>query len=202
MEFVNDFSVPVPIDQAWSVLMDIERIAPCLPGAELTELLGPDSYKGLVNIRLGPMAFSFTGTAQIEDRNDRDYTAKVVASGNDNKGRGSARSVVHFSLEPAGKETRVMVRTDMQLSGSVAQFGRGAGIINDVAASLVAQFEQNLRLEIADEQALDGQARPLQSVTGAPETSRQQPIGIVNLVLAAIRSWLTRLIKKPFKQKP
>lgn len=196
MEFENDFSVPVPIDQAWSVLMDVERIAPCLPGAELTEVLGPDCYRGLVNIRLGPMAFSFAGTARIEDRNDRDYSARVVASGNDSKGRGGARSVVHFALEPAGEETRVMVRTDMQLSGSVAQFGRGAGIINDVAAKLIAEFEQNLRMELADEQGLDDPAQPLPSSGAAPQTSRKQSIGIIGLVLAAVWRSLQRLFKK------
>jgi carbon monoxide dehydrogenase subunit G len=201
MEFTNEFSVPVPIDRAWSVLMDVERIAPCFPGARLTDVLGPDRYKGIVNVRLGPMLLAFTGTAQIEDRDDRTRTAKVIANGSDNKGRGGAQAVVRFGLEAAGPETLVTVRTTLQLSGAVAQFGRSTGIISDVAAKLIHQFEQSLRSQLASETA----AEPLAPLTGRPaapgEEVAEQSIGLAGLALGALWAALVRFVAKPFGTK-
>jgi carbon monoxide dehydrogenase subunit G len=201
MEFTNEFSVPVPIDRAWSVLMDVERIAPCFPGAKITDVLGPDRYTGMVNVRLGPMLFAFTGTAQIEDRDDRNRTAKVIANGSDNKGRGGAQAVVRFGLQAAGPETLVTVRTNLQLSGAVAQFGRNTGIISDVAAKLIRHFEQNLRAQLASEAATEPLAPQAGRPAGPGKEVAEQSISFAGLALGALWAALVRLVTKPFGTK-
>jgi carbon monoxide dehydrogenase subunit G len=145
MEFDNDFEVPLPPDSAWRVLMDIERIAPCMPGAELTEKVDDTTYKGRVRVRLGPVSLSFSGVAHFEDIDCVGRTAQVKAAGTDAKGRGGANSTVSFRVEPSGTGSKVSVHTDLFLSGSIAQYGRGAGLVQEVAAQLIKQFATSLR---------------------------------------------------------
>ena len=123
MDFDNSFEVPLPPDQAWKTLMDIERIAPCMPGAELTEIVDDKTFKGKVSVRLGPVALTFQGTATFEDIDDAVHTATVKAQGADAKGRGGANANVGFLLEPSDAGSSVKIHTDLQLSGSVAQYG-------------------------------------------------------------------------------
>eukprot|EP01037_Dinobryon_pediforme_P002167 gene2167-2204_t len=163
MEFDNAFDVPLPPKQAWRVLMDIERIAPCMPGAELTARVDDRSYKGKVGVRLGPVALSFAGTATFEDIDDLAHTARVKAAGTDAKGRGGANAIVTFGLEPAGQGSRVLIHTNLTLSGSVAQYGRGAGMIQEVAAQLIRQFATNLHAMI------DAEPKPEVVEAAAPE---------------------------------
>ncbi|MGE0627175.1 MAG: SRPBCC family protein, partial [Hyphomicrobiaceae bacterium] len=99
MQFENSFSVPLPPDEAWKVLLDVPRIAPCLPGAELTETVGPDKYKGRAGVKVGPVNLFFAGEAEIINRDDAAHTAQVKARGNDTKGRGQASAMVNFSLQ-------------------------------------------------------------------------------------------------------
>jgi len=145
MEFDNSFEVPLPPDQAWRVLMEIERIAPCMPGARLTEKIDDRTYKGTVAVRLGPVALSFAGTAHFEEVDIAARTARVKANGTDSKGRGGANSTVTFRIETASAGAKVLVHTDLAMSGSVAQYGRGAGMIQAVAAQLIKQFATNLQ---------------------------------------------------------
>ena len=151
MEFDNAFDVPLPPSDAWRVLMDIERIAPCMPGAELTAKVDDSTYKGKVGVRLGPVALSFAGTAKFEDIDNANHTARVKASGTDAKGRGGANSMVSFRVEPSGAGSKVLVHTNLTLSGSVAQYGRGAGMIQEVSAQLIKQFATSLHALIAAE---------------------------------------------------
>jgi carbon monoxide dehydrogenase subunit G len=153
MEFDNAFEVPLAPSDAWAVLMDIERVAPCMPGAELTEKVDDKTYKGKVGVKLGPVALSFAGTARFEEIDDVNHTARVKASGADAKGRGGANSTVTFRLEPVGSGSKVLVHTDLSLSGSVAQYGRGAGMIQEVSAQLIKQFATSLRKMIDAEGA-------------------------------------------------
>lgn len=148
MEFDNSFDVPLPPDQAWTTLMDIESIAPCMPGAELTEIIDEKSFKGKVSVRLGPVALTFQGTASFENVDDAAHTASVKAQGADAKGRGGANANVAFHLEPSETGSTVKIHTDLQLSGSVAQYGRGAGMIQDVAGQIIGQFAKNLSNKI------------------------------------------------------
>ena len=149
MEFDNSFEVPLPPAQAWAVLMDIQRIAPCMPGAELTEVVDERTYKGKISVRLGPVALTFAGVVNFEDIDNANYSARVKAQGNDAKGRGSANAASTFRLEPAGSGSKVLVHTDLTLSGAVAQYGRGVGMIQATASALMNQFANNLKAHLA-----------------------------------------------------
>src|SRR5262244_2330659 len=148
MEFDNSFEVPLPVDDAWKVLMDIRRIAPCMPGAALTDVVDERTYKGRVGVRLGPVALTFAGTVKFDEIDDARRAARVVAQGSDSKGRGAANAAASFRLEPASGGTKVLVHTNLTLSGAVAQYGRGVGIIQLTAAQIVTQFANNLKLRL------------------------------------------------------
>jgi uncharacterized protein len=149
MEFDNTLEVPLPPAEAWPVLLDIRRVAACIPGAELTEVVDDRTYKGKVAVRLGPVALSLVGQARLEDVDETNHRARVRAQGSDPKGRGSTDSVIEFRLEPAGAGSRVLIHSDVKLAGSIAQYGRGAGMIQSVAAQLIGQFGEALRMQIA-----------------------------------------------------
>jgi carbon monoxide dehydrogenase subunit G len=151
MEFDNSFDVPLAPDQAWNVLMDIPRIAQCMPGAELTEVVDAQNYRGKISVRLGPVSLAFAGRVQIDDLDEVNHSAQVKAQGNDAKGRGSANATASFHIEPTGEGSRVMIHTDLMLSGAVAQYGRGVGIIQGTAGQIIGQFAANLRKQLAEE---------------------------------------------------
>jgi len=194
MEFDNAFDVPLPPADAWRILMDIERIAPCMPGAELTEKIDDRTYKGKVGVRLGPVALSFAGTARFEEIDDAKHFARVKASGNDSKGRGGANAVVSFRVEPQGTGSKVLVHTNLILSGSVAQYGRGAGMIQEVSAQLIKQFATSLRAMIDAEPVPAAatlpaeQAPPVYAPAPAPK-----PISGFSLMLKVLWSSIRRL---------
>jgi carbon monoxide dehydrogenase subunit G len=162
MEFDNSFEVPLPPAQAWKLLLDVERIAPCMPGAELTEVVSKNTYKGKIGVRLGPVALTFAGVVKLEDIDDAAHTARVAAQGTDAKGRGGANAASIFRLEPAGSGSKVMVHTNLTLSGAVAQYGRGVGIIQATAAQLMNQFASSLKEKLAQEPSAAPVAPPLQ----------------------------------------
>jgi carbon monoxide dehydrogenase subunit G len=145
MEFDNSFEVPLPPAQAWAMLMDIQGIAPCMPGAELTEVIDASTYKGRIAVRLGPVALTFAGTVKFDEIDEANHTAKVKAQGSDAKGRGGAHAEASFRLEPIPDGSRVLVHTNLTLSGAVAQYGRGVGIIQSTAGALIQQFADCLK---------------------------------------------------------
>jgi uncharacterized protein len=145
MEIRNNFEVPLAPAEAWKLLMNIPAIVPCMPGAELVEMVDDRTFKGKVSVKLGPVALTFNGIAQFEQLDETAHTARAKAQGSDTKGRGGANATVTFGLTPAGGGSRIDVLTDVALSGSVAQYGRGAGIIQSVATQLINQFAGNLR---------------------------------------------------------
>jgi uncharacterized protein len=149
VEFDNSFEVPLPPAEAWPVLMDIKRIAPCMPGAELTEVVDDKTYKGKIGVRLGPVALTFAGTVAFEEIDNANHSARVKAQGTDAKGRGGANATASFRLEPVASGSKVLVHTDLALSGSVAQYGRGVGMIQATAAQIINQFANNLKAQLA-----------------------------------------------------
>ena len=153
MEFDNSFEVPLPPADAWKVLLDIQRIAPCMPGAELTEVVGDNTYKGKIGVRLGPVALTFAGIVKFDEIDDAKHTARVSAQGTDAKGRGGANAASVFRLEPAGSGSKVLVHTNLTLSGAVAQYGRGVGIIQATATQIMNQFAKSLKDKLAQEPA-------------------------------------------------
>lgn len=150
MEFENEFEVPVPLDQAWDILMDIERIAPCVPGAELTEVVDDKTYKGKISVKLGPVALTFNGQTTFEELDTANFGAKLKAQGTDSKGRGGAHANVTFRMEPRENNTKVIINTNLQLSGAVAQYGRGVGMVQDLSQQIISQFADNLAKDVID----------------------------------------------------
>ena len=152
MQFDNSFDVPLPPAEAWAILMDIERIAPCMPGAELTEVVDKSTYKGKISVRLGPVALAFAGTVKFEAVDDVNHTAIIKAQGTDAKGRGGAQASASFRLEPVPNGSKVLVHTDLALSGAVAQYGRGVGVIQATANQLITQFADCLKTRLVQSQ--------------------------------------------------
>jgi carbon monoxide dehydrogenase subunit G len=149
MEITNRFTVPVPPAQAWDVLLDVPRIAPCMPGARLVAAdAEARRYEGEVQVRLGPIMLAFKGTARLTEVDDAAHRATMVAEGRDKKGRGAANADVAFHLTPTDGGTEVTIVSQINLTGSIAQYGRGSGMIADLADHLVGQFAQNLRAEL------------------------------------------------------
>jgi carbon monoxide dehydrogenase subunit G len=193
MQFSNSFEVSLPPVEAWKMLMDIPRIAPCMPGAELTEIVDSETYHGKVAVRMGPVVLAFAGTAKFETRDDAAHTARVKAQGMDAKGRGGANATANFRLEPSTAGSIVLIDTDLNLSGSVAQYGRGVGMIQTIAGQLINQFAKTLEKQIA-------QSAPVVSLatTATPASSNgnaeleaatppvPRPIGGFSLVMQAL----------------
>ena len=139
----NEFEVAEPVEKVWQFFDNIPQVAACLPGAELTEDLGDDKYKGTVAVRMGPVRLQFAGTADITERDEAAKRVVVHAAGADEKGRGQASMVVTATLVQAGRGTKVGVTQDLQLSGAAAQYGRG--MIADVTAVLMRDFSANMQ---------------------------------------------------------
>ena len=170
-QLINEFTVNRPIDEAWTILTDIERIAPCLPGAELQEVEG-EVYRGVVKVKLGAISSQFKGEANFLDRDDSNHTATIKGVGRDTGGRGNASAEITAKAESLSPtSTRVIVTTDLHITGKVAQFGRG--IMGDVSSKLMGQFANNLN-EMLDEQGLDG-APAEEPKTAEPATADDQP---------------------------
>jgi uncharacterized protein len=145
MELAHEFTVNTPIDRAWAVLTDVERIAPCMPGAELTEVDG-DTYHGLVKVKVGPITAQYKGTASFVEKDGAAHRAVLKAAGRDARGQGNASATVTAVMTEQGDGTRVAITTNMTVSGRVAQFGRG--VMADVTAKLLQQFVDNLEADV------------------------------------------------------
>ena len=215
MEFDNAFEVPLPPAEAWKVLLDIEGIAPCMPGAELSEVLGNNTYKGKISVRLGPVALTFAGVVKVEDIDNEKHTARVAAQGTDAKGRGGAQAASVFRLEPTGTGCKVLVHTNLNLSGAVAQYGRGVGIIQATSTQLMNQFAKCLKEKLAQGPAAPAVAVPAaQAGAAAPASASSvatpsaqparagaaappsKPIAGFSLLAKVVWSWLTGLFRR------
>jgi carbon monoxide dehydrogenase subunit G len=142
MDLNHEFTVNVPVAEAWAILTDLERIAPCLPGAQLTEVEG-DTYRGQVKIKVGPILAQFKGQASFVSRDDVAHKATLKGEGRDTTGKGNASAMITAELTSVTPtSTKCSVHTDLTISGKVAQFGRGA--LADVSDKLLAQFSENL----------------------------------------------------------
>ena len=171
MEFDNAFEVPLPPAEAWPVLMNIQGIAPCMPGAQLTEVVDDKTYKGNIGVRLGPVALTFAGTVIFEEIDNANYSARIRAQGNDAKGRGSAQAKSTFRLEPSATGSKVLVHTDLSLSGAVAQYGRGVGMIQATASAIMNQFANNLKKQLADPAAEALKPKPISATSLAGQVA-------------------------------
>jgi carbon monoxide dehydrogenase subunit G len=141
MELEHSFTVPVPADQAWDVLLDVERVAPCMPGATIDSVEG-DEIKGRIKVKLGPVSMTYAGTAQITERDPDAGVVTLEASGKETRGAGTAAATIRSELHDQGGQTEVTVHTSLNVTGRPAQFGRG--MMADVSAKLIGVFASNL----------------------------------------------------------
>jgi len=197
VELNNEFEVDAPIEQVWAVLTDVERIAPCLPGAQLTEIQG-DEFWGVVKIKVGPISAQYKGAASFVERDDASFRAVLKAEGRDTRGAGNAAAEITAELEDAGGGTKVTVTTDLKVTGKVAQFGRG--VMADVSRKLMSQFADNLSELIAGDDTPEADEDVVQHVIEAPdEVERVRVIDApeveaLDLLDAAGASLLKRLV--------
>ncbi len=167
-QLLNEFLVHRPIEQTWAVLTDVERIAPCLPGAQLQEIEG-DVYRGVVKVKLGPISTQFKGQAHFVERDDATHRAVLRGEGRDTSGKGNADALITAQLEAISPElTKCVVSTELRVTGKVAQFGRG--IMGDVSEKLMTQFAHNLNtmLDADGDSPLDAQASPTEEPSDEP----------------------------------
>jgi carbon monoxide dehydrogenase subunit G len=145
VELSNEFEVAAPIERTWKVLTDLERIAPCLPGAQLQEVEG-EEHRGVIKVKVGPITAQYKGKAVFVERDDAAHRAVLQADGRDTRGQGNASATISALLTATDGGTHVSVDTDLSVTGKVAQFGRG--VMADVSSKLMAQFVENLETTV------------------------------------------------------
>ena len=147
MELKNEFRVGVPIEQAWRALTDVEYIAPCMPGAQLTEIDG-EEFKGQVKVKVGPITAQYKGAAKFKEKDESQYRIVLDATGRDTRGAGNAAAEVTAEMTSDGDGTKIVIVTDLKVTGKVAQFGRG--VMADVSEKLISQFVESLEQKLVE----------------------------------------------------
>jgi carbon monoxide dehydrogenase subunit G len=176
MELTNDFRVRLPVEQAWAVLTDIERIAPCMPGAQLQEVEG-ETYRGVVKVKVGPITAQYKGQATFVEQDEAGRVAVLRAEGRETRGQGNANATITARLTADGDGTAVSLSTDLTVTGKVAQFGRG--VLADVSAKLLDQFVECLERTVADgagAAAAGATTGEVPAPTDAPLTPTDAPV--------------------------
>ena len=201
MKIEQTVEVDAPLDRVWALVNDVPRVAPCMPGAELTKVVDERTYQGTIRVKLGPINMSYKGTAVLEEVDEAGRSAHIAANGKDVRGGGTARAKVVTRLEPLSESTtRMAVTADVQLTGRVASFGRGA--IQDVSAKLFGQFAQCLRETLEQETRAAVAAEATPPAAGAEATPRAaaaaEPIRghhfVGTAVTGLLRSWWAALV--------
>ncbi len=206
MELNHEFTVAAPIDRAWAVLTDIEEIAPCMPGAELTEVDG-DTYHGLVKIKVGPITAQYQGTALLTEKDEAAHRVVLKASGRDARGQGNAAALVTATMSEQGAGTLVSIITDLPVSGRVAQFGRG--VMHDVSAKLLQQFVDNLEADVIGRPPGGGAPADTAGLAGgvaagdvAGAARDNEPVRVVSMVFKSMFRRLAQAIARLFHRSP
>ena len=201
MEIENEFDVPAPIDHVWTYLLDVERVAPCMPGAELTEVVDDHTWKGKVNMKLGPVSLAFAGTVTMQERDDQAKRIVLAAKGMEQRGKGAANASVTSWLEQGDGVTNVKMRADIHLTGTVAQLSRG--LLPEVSRKLTQQFADCLlqSMQAAEVQATE--SADVAAAVAAPvePTARAKPIGGIRLGLAAIWASIKGFFRRLFGKR-
>ncbi|CAB4367273.1 MAG: membrane oxidoreductase [Actinobacteria bacterium] len=192
MDLNHQFTVAVPVEDAWRILTDVERIAPCLPGAQLQEVEG-DTYRGIVKVKVGPIQAQFKGQASFLERDDVAHKAVLKGEGRDTTGKGNASALITAELTAVdATSTSVTVSTDLSITGKVAQFGRGA--MADISDKLLAQFVDNLNTLIAEQPSTPAAAAPAAAATEGVRTIESAEVAPLDLLSAAGSPLLKRAI--------
>ena len=207
----NEFTVAAPVEFLWSYLLDVEKIAPCMPGAELTEVVDDTNWKGKLNAKFGPVSMAFAGTVTIQDRDDAAHRVVLAAKGMEQKGKGAANASVTSWLEqgPEDGVTTVRMSADITLTGAAAQLSRG--LLPEISKKLTQQFADCLQEAMAAEQttregvaAANAELEPPATAAAPSETAPMvaKPVGGIRLGFAAIWSIVTNFFRKLFGLKP
>jgi carbon monoxide dehydrogenase subunit G len=192
MDLNHQFTVAVPVEDAWRILTDVERIAPCLPGAQLQEIEG-ETYRGVVKVKVGPIQAQFKGQASFIERDDAAHKVVLKGEGRDTTGKGNAAAVITAEMTAVdASNTSVTVNTDLSVTGKVAQFGRGA--MADISDKLLAQFVVNLNALIAEQPATAAPAATAAAPTGGVRTIESAEVAPLDLLSAAGSPILKRAI--------
>ncbi len=171
MEFTNEFRVPADVDTTFATLVDLEKVAPCMPGATLEEVDG-DTYTGRMKVKVGPIQVNYRGTAQVTEVDDDAHRASIRATGKETRGSGTAEANVTASLREEGGETVVTVVSDINVTGKPAQFGRG--VMADVGEKIIGQFSQRLEAMLREEPSGDGASASADGQAGSSASASGQ----------------------------
>lgn len=201
MKIENEFTVATPVDELWAYLLDVERIAPCMPGAELTETIDEQHWKGKLNMKFGPVALSFAGTVQMTERDDQAHRAVLAAKGMEAKGKGAANATVTSWLEPADDgQTTVKMMADITLTGAAAQLSRG--LLPEISRKLTQQFadclEATMNAEGAPAPAADTASAPVAGATPEPGPAPAKHVGGIGLGLSAVWAVIRNFFRRLF----
>jgi uncharacterized protein len=198
MKLEHSFEVRAPLERVWEALIDVERVAPCLPGAEITEAGDDGSYRGNFTVKLGPTTASYRGELAIEEVDEQAHRAVMRANGSDKRGQGSAKATIVNVMRQEGELTKVEVETDFTITGRLARFGRG-GMIQDVSNRLLRDFSDCLQQSIesaepaAAERAESPQAAPAATQAARPAPRQAKPVGGLSLLFRVLLDRLKRL---------
>ena len=208
MKLEQSFEVRAPLERVWETLIDVERVAPCLPGAEITEASEDGTYRGTFSVRLGPTTAAYRGELKVEELDEAAHRVTMRASGQDKRGQGSANATIVSNMDSEGDVTKVDVATDFTITGRLARFGRG-GMIQDISNRLMRDFADCLQQRIeappaAEPNVLDavlaatpeGAAAAPPAAGGASAPTTTKPIGTFSLFFRALVDRLRRLFSR------
>jgi carbon monoxide dehydrogenase subunit G len=201
MQIENEFDVPATVDHVWAYLLDVERVAPCMPGAELTEVIDDHTWKGKVNMKLGPVSLVFAGTVTMQERDDDAHRVVLAAKGMEQKGKGAANASVTSWLEQGDGVTNVKMQADIHLTGTVAQMSRG--LLPEVSRKLTQQFADCLlqNIQAAEVQATGSAHVATEAAAPVEPIVRAKPIGGIRLGLAAIWTSIAGFFRRLFGKR-
>jgi carbon monoxide dehydrogenase subunit G len=198
MKLEHSFQVAAPLDRVWEALIDVERVAPCLPGAEITEAGEDGTYRGTFSVRLGPTTAAYRGELSMEEVDADAHRAVMRASGQDKRGQGSAKATIVSTMREEGGATTVDVETDFTITGRLARFGRG-GMIQDVSNRLLRDFSECLQKTIEGAEATPEAAAAEAGAApspAAPPAPRAKPVSGFSLFFRALRDRIRRALRR------
>jgi carbon monoxide dehydrogenase subunit G len=216
LEFNNAFTVPANPELVWKVMTTPSIAVPCMPGALIEELLGDSGFKGLVNLRVGPVQLQFKGDGEFKDLNHTDKSGLLHVKGSDTKGRGTFLVDMNFDLVEEGLQTLVKVHTTLKLSGMVAQYGRGMGVVKEITTQLTNQFAKNISDQVTHNENLSENSANIKSasdpstiirdnsqltINESTQKDNQPSIDVVRLIFMAMISSFKNLIKRLLQRK-
>lgn len=216
LEFNNAFTVPANPELVWKIMTTPSIAVPCMPGALIEELLGASGFKGLVNLRVGPVQLQFKGDGEFKDLNYTDKSGLLYVKGSDTKGRGTFIVDMNFVLVEEGLLTLVKVHTTLKLSGMVAQYGRGMGVVKEITTQLTNQFAKNISDQVTNNENLSENSANIKSasdpstiirensqfiINESTQKDNQPSIDVVRLIFMALVSSFKNLIKRLLLRK-